>query len=72
MTKKIRLIRTMVIEYEPQPEFYETDSIEEMAQIDSKTEDLDMLFDFLEEDTISWEIIEDDGETVRVLSREGE
>lgn len=72
MTKKIRLIRTMIIEYEPQPEFYETDSIEEMAQIDSKTEDLDMLFDFLEEDTISWEIIEDDGETVRVLSREGE
>lgn len=72
MTKKIRLIRTMIVEYEPQPEFYETDSIEEMAQIDSKTEDIDMLFDFLEEDTISWEVIEDDGETVRVISREGE
>lgn len=56
--KKIRLIRTTVVEYEPNAECYpEGFTIEQMAELDSKHEDSYMLF---EEslDEITYEIIE--------------
>lgn len=61
MGKKIRLIRTMVLEYEPIVEAYpEGSTIEQMAQIDANTDTPDLLFGScaLEEDNIKYEIID--------------
>lgn len=60
--KKIRLIRTMIVEYEPNPEHYpEGASIEEMAIIDVASDDVDLLFSGdLKEDSVDYEIIEDE------------
>lgn len=65
MTKKIRLTRIQVIEYEPNPEFYkEGMTIEEMAQHDANFDDPELMFDNCLEDTIQYEIIDEvkDGE----------
>ena len=57
--KKIRLIRTMVKEYVPDPEIYpEGMTIEEMAEHDAQTEDLELLFEECDSDKVTWEIIE--------------
>lgn len=62
MTKKIRLIRTMVTEYVPNPECYDKGmTIEEMAQSDAEQDDLETIFSAVEKDEVKWEII--DGES---------
>ena len=49
MTKKIRLIRTTVVEYVPNPENYDgAKTLEDMAKIDMSTDDRDLLFDFMD------------------------
>ncbi len=60
MKKKIRLTRTMVIEYEPVAEHYiEGLTIEQMAEVDANTDDIDLLFDQeLSKDEVTWEIID--------------
>lgn len=61
MAKKIRLIRTMIVEYEPLVELYpEGSTIEEIAQIDADADDRELLFDGddLVKDEIRWEIFE--------------
>ena len=59
MTKKIRLIRTMIIEYEPNPDYYdEGTTIEQMAQIDATLDDRELLFDNCVSDEVKWEIID--------------
>jgi|GEM_PF-3019308 len=57
---KVKMTRTMVIEYELVPEYYPDGyTLEEMAQMDAETDDREMLFDRdLLSDNISWEIIE--------------
>lgn len=46
MMKKIRLIRTMVMEYEPNPEHYPKGaSLEEMAKMDMSADDRELLFE---------------------------
>ncbi|HCL4447219.1 TPA: hypothetical protein N2D16_002824 [Clostridium botulinum] len=60
MTKKIRMIMTQIIEYEPDVNNYcYAKTYEEMADIDAHTDDIGALFDT--EDAklnITWEIIE--------------
>ena len=57
--KKIRLIRTTVIEYIPVPEYYpEGFTIEQMAELDANTDDREMLFDRECKDDIRIEIFE--------------
>ncbi|EKS4345148.1 hypothetical protein QB607_003152 [Clostridium botulinum] len=60
MAKKIRMIMTQVIEYEPDVDNYcDAKTYEEMADIDEHTDDIVALFDT--EDAklnITWEIIE--------------
>ncbi|TCK01382.1 UNVERIFIED_ORG: hypothetical protein BDK47_11673 [Anoxybacillus amylolyticus] len=61
MTKKIRLIRTMVVEYVPDERWYpEKFTIEQMAQLDA-TSDRELMFsgDRLIKDEVKWEIVED-------------
>ncbi|HEK9102627.1 hypothetical protein KFD70_21530 [Bacillus pfraonensis] len=59
MAKKIRLIRTMVIEYVPDPKHYEEGmTIEEMAKFDAESDDLESIFTELESDVVKWEIID--------------
>ena len=59
MSKKIRLIRTIVKEYEPNPDYYpEGLSIEQMAELDANNDDVELMFDEVDEDEISWEIID--------------
>lgn len=61
MTKKIRLIRTMVTEYVPNPECYDKGmTIEEMAQSDAEQDDLETIFSEIEKDEVKWEIINGD------------
>lgn len=58
--KAIRLIRTMVIEYTPDPNYYpEGATIEEMAEIDARTDDLDLLFEDCISDEVKYEIIDE-------------
>ena len=62
MTKKIRLIRTMVVEYVPNPEWYpEGFTIEQMAELDANVDDRELMFsgDDLIKDEVKWEIVED-------------
>jgi hypothetical protein len=62
MAKKIRLIRTMVVEYTPDPEWYpEGFTIEQMAELDANADDRELTFsgDHLIKDEVRWEIIED-------------
>jgi hypothetical protein len=57
--KKIRLIRTMVTEYEPEPSHYpEGATIEEMANIDATADDIEAVFDNLTSDRVKYEIID--------------
>lgn len=61
MTKKIRLIRTMVTEYVPNPECYDKGmTIEEMAQSDAEQDDLETIFSEIKKDEVKWEIINGD------------
>lgn len=64
MAKKIRMVRTMVMEYTPDPEHYpEGMTIEEMAQLDTETDDWEALFDgVLESDEITFTIVEESKE----------
>lgn len=64
MAKKIRMVRTMVMEYTPDPENYpEGMTIEEMAQLDTETDDWEALFDgVLESDEITFTIVEESKE----------
>ena len=58
--KKIRLIRTTIIEYYPESEWYPTGStIEQMAEIDIDSEDREGLFDRECTDEVRYEIIEE-------------
>lgn len=61
MGKKIRLIRTMVVEYEPNPKDYpDGATIEEMAQMDTETNDINSFFSGkLMDDEVVFEIVED-------------
>ncbi|MGM7720557.1 hypothetical protein [Metabacillus sp. Hm71] len=60
MTKKIRITRTMVIEYEPDPNYYpEGSTIEEMAQIDANTEGFETTFAEWDDEIVTWEIIDE-------------
>lgn len=66
MTKKIRLIRTMVTEYVPNPEYYDKGmTIEEMAQSDAEQDDLETIFSSVLKDEVKWEII--DGESTYMM-----
>lgn len=60
MTKKIRMVRTMVMEYTPDPENYpEGFTIEQMAQLDAGTDDFELLFDTeLKSDKVTFTIEE--------------
>jgi hypothetical protein len=58
--KKIKLIRTTVVEYEPNPNFYPDGvTTEEIAEMDAKAEDRDLLFsgDNVISDTVSYELV---------------
>lgn len=56
---KIRLVRTMIVEYEPDPLFYpEGYTIEQMAELDATSDDLESIFTDLLKDDVKWEIIE--------------
>lgn len=58
---KIRLIRIMVKEYTPDPEYYPKDmTIEEMAQNDTNADDRELLFEDCKSDVVRWEVVEDD------------
>ena len=59
--KKIRLARTTIIEYVPEPANYPDGStIEQMAQIDANQEDKETLFDSdCISDNVAYEIIEE-------------
>ena len=59
--KKIRLIRTTIVEYVPEPANYPIGStIEQMADIDVNQEDREALFDTdCVSDTVTFEIIEE-------------
>lgn len=61
--KKIRLIRTMVVEYEPAEECYDgCETIEQMAVLDADADDRELAFDStnLVKDFVKWEVVEDD------------
>lgn len=60
MAKKIRLIRTTVIEIEPNPEWYpEGYTIEQIAEIEANLDDREMQFseDVIFDD-VKWEIVD--------------
>lgn len=61
MGKKIRLIRTMIVEYEPDPAAYDDDTttIEQMAEFDANADDRELIFDDCVSDIVKWEIIEE-------------
>ncbi|WP_442637935.1 hypothetical protein [Rossellomorea marisflavi] len=61
MVKKIRLTRTMVMEYTPDPKNYpEGFTLEQMAQLDTEADDLELLFESeLKSDSVAFEIIEE-------------
>jgi len=57
--KKVRLIRTTIVEYTPDPVFYpEGSTIEQMAEIDIQSDDREMLFEDSISDKIKYEIFE--------------
>jgi len=66
--KKIRLIRTTIIEYVPVPDYYPIGStIEQMAEIDVNQEDRELLFSetsdvICKSDEVTYEILEVEGE----------
>ncbi len=58
---KIKLIRTMILEFEPDPSLYpEGSTVEEMAQIEceSSIEDREFQFEGCQSDEISYQIIQ--------------
>jgi len=63
--KKIRLIRTTIIEYIPVPDYYPLGfTIEQMAELDSKQKDREVLFSTTKEttfisDEVNYEILEE-------------
>lgn len=58
MTKKIRLTRTTIFEYEPEAKYYEEGfTIEQMAEFDANADDRDLLFSQCDSDEVKWEII---------------
>jgi hypothetical protein len=60
MNKKIRLIRTMIVEYEPDLNNYiGCKTIEEMAQLDASIDDRELLFEDCVSDEVKWEIIDE-------------
>lgn len=65
--KRIRLTRTMILEFEPDPDLYEEGyTIETMAQIecDSEIRDRELQFEDCQYDLISYEIIDCDEDRV--------
>ncbi len=59
--KKIRLTRTMILEFEPDPDCYpEGSTLEEMAELECNEnfEDRDAQFSEAQSDTVTYEIIE--------------
>jgi len=55
----------METEYEPVVEYYDKCStMEEMAEVDANTDDLEVLFSDLSKDEIGWEIINEKGEVL--------
>ena len=58
--KMIRLIRTTIVEYLPEPSFYPKGlTIEQMAELDIQADDREMLFDSNVSDEIKYEIFDD-------------
>lgn len=59
MAKKIRMILTQMIEYEPNPKDYcNVNSLEDMANIDAHTDKICSLFDTKDAKlNITWEIL---------------
>lgn len=66
MANKIRLIRTIVIEYEPDIDCYDDNmTIEEMAQLDADADDRELTFDRnLTSDNVVWEVLDDNDNVV--------
>lgn len=63
--KKIRLIRTMVTEYEPVTDYYEPGStIEEIAEFDASADDLESVFTELESDEVEWQVVDGYGKVL--------
>ena len=59
--KKIRLIRTTIVEYVPEPSYYpEGSTIKQMAEIDMQQDDRELTFDNNISDEIRYEIIDED------------
>ena len=59
MPKIIRLTRTMVVEYEPNPDDYPYGyTIEQMAEKDADHDDREMMFDECVSDEVIWEVVE--------------
>ena len=57
--KKIRLIRTTILEFEPNPEdYWNGATLDEMAQAECEFEDKDLQFLGAISDTVRYEIIE--------------
>jgi hypothetical protein len=57
--KKIRLIRTTIIEYIPDPDYYDEGiTIEQMAEVDINSDDRDALFERECTDEVRYEIFE--------------
>jgi hypothetical protein len=58
--KKIKMMRHLVIEYIPNPEYYpEGSTIEQMAEIDANQDDLETTF-MDAESSVTYEIIDED------------
>lgn len=61
MAKKIRMVRTQVIEYVPNPAYYpDGSSIEDMAKIDAESDDLESVFTDLIDDSVTYTILDDE------------
>jgi len=59
--KKIRLIRTTIVEYVPDPNYYpEGYTIEQMAEIDMQADDRELMFENPISDKIRYEIVDED------------
>lgn len=63
MAKKIRMTRTQVIEYVPNPAHYpDGSSIEDMAKFDAESDDLESVFTDLVDESVTYTIL-DNNET---------
>lgn len=64
LVKKIRLIRTMIKEFKPNPNHYpeNVNTIEEIAEFEVNIEDKELQFEECDSDTVVWEIIESEEE----------